>query len=412
MDSSFVFLVCQHGAEKPLKQLALSSGAWRLAFSRPGLLTLKHVGSHRDVSVGDVSEGSHIQGDAKRESRGEGRGDSKALGKGDSHSANAVPQTDGSKPRVKPRHWLDSPLVRLSGVGLGPVKGELADECFEKVWALAMKEGADGLPIHWQAIHVFERDRALPGTFRFEPGSSELSRSIAAELTAWLAARGVHVPVNQAAPRGGRVLDIILSEPTQWFVGHHTVRAVHEQWPGGVPAVVAPPEMVSRAYLKIAEAILWSQLPIGSNDKIVEVGSAPGGASQRMLDMGYEVTGIDAAEMDPRIAGHPRFEHWRSKAAGVKRKLYRKFKWLVCDANVAPNYTLDIVTDIANYEGSQIEGMILTFKLSSWEQLEHLDEQLRAIRALGFKRVEARQLAHNRRELCVVAERSACVGKR
>lgn len=347
----FVFIVCQHGAEKPLKAHAAASNAWRLAFSRPGLLTLKYVGD----PAGD--------------------------------------------------RQFTSPLVRLGGTGLGPVRGEIAEECFDKVWALANQVAEDGQPISWDAIHIFERDRALPGAFRFEPGRSELAATIGQLLARWLAARHITLPINQVAKPGQRVLDIILSEPNQWFVGYHIVRAHHEQWPGGVPPIVPPTEMISRAYLKMAEAILWSRLPIASGDAVVEIGSAPGGASQRLLDMGLSVTGIDAAEMDERIEAHPRFEHWRSKAAAVKRKLYRKFKWLVCDANVAPNYTLDIIGDIVNYDGAQIEGLLLTFKLSGWDQLAQLPEQLNQIRSLGFRRVEARQLAHNRRELCVVAER-------
>lgn len=347
----FVFIVCQHGAEKPLKQHAAASEAWRLAFSRPGLLTLKYVGSD-------------------------------------------------SNPRQ-----FTSPLIRLSGVGLSAVRGELADECFEKTWTLASQATEGGQPIKWDAIHIFQRDRALPGAFRFEPGRSELSDSIVDAMTAWLSARGITLPINQTAKTADRVLDVVLSEPNQWFIGHHVVSEVHEQWPGGVPTIVPPTEMVSRAYLKMAEAIMWGQLPIASDDAVVEIGSAPGGASQRLLDMGLSVTGIDAAEMDERIASHPRFEHWRTKAAGVKRKMYRKFKWLVCDANVAPNYTLDIIGDIVNYDGAHIEGMLLTFKLSGWDQLQHLPEQLKNIRALGFSRVQARQLAHNRRELCVVAQR-------
>ncbi len=201
------------------------------------------------------------------------------------------------------------------------------------------------------------------------------------------------------------MLDIIISEPDQWFVGHHTVKATHEQWPGGVAPIVAPPEMISRAYLKLAEALMWSRLPMQTGDRVVEIGSAPGGASQRLLDLGYEVTGIDAAEMDERIMENPRFEHWRNKAAAVKRRMYRKFKWLVCDANVAPNYTLDILRDIVGQEENNIQGMLLTFKLSSWDQLRFLDEQLDIIRSFGYSKVRARQLAHNRRELCVAVER-------
>lgn len=377
---SFVFVVCQQGAEQPLKSQALASGQWRLAFSRPGLLTMKFVGLP-----------------------------------GQRQAASA---------------WLASPLVRLSGTGLGPAKAALAQEGFDKILQLARSAppiatgkaqigAVAGEPssqsepappeatatFPWDVIHVFERDRALPGAFSFEPGVSELARTIGQELSGWLEAHGVSVPVNAIASPGSRVLDVILSEPDQWFIGFHMVRATHEQWPGGVAPIVAPPEMVSRAYLKLAEALMWSGLPMHSGDRVVEIGSAPGGASQRLLDLGYEVTGVDAAEMDERIAEHPRFEHWRSKAAAVKRRLYRKFKWLVCDANVAPNYTLDILGDIVNQEGNKIEGMILTFKLSSWEQLQHLDEQLGVIQSLGYGKVRARQLAHNRRELCVVAQR-------
>ncbi len=394
---SFVFVVCQQGAEQPLKSLALDTGHWRLAFSRPGLLTMKFVGPPSERAVAS--------------------------------------------------QWLSSPLVRLSGAGLGPAKAKLAQEGFEKVLLLAdgtrpwvgqteasssqaqqpesetsipqlapatepqsstaasTAQAEPETPFPFDAIHLFERDRALPGAFSFEPGVSELAKSIGAELYSWLDSRGINVPINSVVTPGTRVLDIILSEPDQWFVGHHTVKATHEQWPGGVPPIVPPPEMVSRAYLKLAEALMWSRLPMHTGDKVVEIGSAPGGASQRLLDLGYEVTGVDAAEMDERIANHPRFEHWRNKAAAVKRRLYRKFKWLVCDANVAPNYTLDILSDIVNQEGNKIEGMILTFKLSSWEQLRHLDEQLGIIKSFGYRQVRARQLAHNRRELCVVVQR-------
>lgn len=349
----FVFIVCQYGAEQPLKQLALQSqdhdeSAWRLAFSRPGLLTLKYVGNQ------------------------------------------ATPPT------------LASPLIRLTGRGLGTARSEQADICFEKTWQLAFI--ADELP-KWDAVHIFQRDRAMPGFRSFEPGQSELSRAVAQAFGDWLAQRNVRLPINEEAAQGQQVLDIILSEPNQWFVGCHVVEAVHERWPGGVPPVVASPEMISRAYLKIAEALMWSQFPIASGDPVVEIGSAPGGASQRLLDMGMTVTGVDAAEMDELVLEHPRFEHWRMKAAAVKRKLYEKFKWLVCDANVAPNYTLDVLGDIFSQEGTKIEGLILTFKLSSWEQMKHLGEQLERIRHLGFARVQARQLAHNRHELCVIAQR-------
>lgn len=119
------------------------------------------------------------------------------------------------------------------------------------------------------------------------------------------------------------------------------------------------------------------------------------------------MTGIDPAEMDESIANNPRFEHWRSKSLQVKRKLFRPFRFLICDANVAPNYTLDTVESIVTYPTSKFRGLILTIKLSSWEHAQEIPQHLERVRSWGFDRVEARQLAHNRREYCLVAERTS-----
>jgi 23S rRNA (cytidine2498-2'-O)-methyltransferase len=217
---------------------------------------------------------------------------------------------------------------------------------------------------------------------------------------------GNRIPlINSACSIGSKVLDVILVEPDQWLIGTHTATEIQHCWPGGVYPVVAPDKMVSRAYLKIAEAVAWSQLPLQPGDRVVEIGSAPGGSCQRLLDVGLEVTGVDPAEMDELLLNHPRFEHWRSKAAGMKRKMYSKFKWLTADANVAPNYTLEVVEDIVNYPTSRFQGLLLTLKLSSYELIDQVDAAAEQIRSWGFSKVKIRQLASNRRECCIAAQR-------
>ena len=340
----FVFVVCQHGAEPTLKsQLIEPQGSYRLAFSRPGLLTLKIA---------------------------------------------TAPTLDDSS--CLPDHWL----IRQAGRVLGQVKGEQAERLVSQVAELA----GDG----WDAIHVFQRDPVLPGVKGFEPGISALAGQVASQIDAHFQYK---VPVNQIAEPGSRVLDIVLVEPTHWFVGHHRVLTTHHSWPGGTFPVTEPPGMISRAYLKMAEALAWSGLRINPGEEIVEIGSSPGGASQRLLDMGFQVTGVDPAEMDPILLEHPRFAHWRNKSSAVRRKWYSKFRWLAADANVAPNYTLDAVEDIVTYSTSNFEGLLLTLKLSSYDLAEKLEEYMARIRSWGFEEVAARQLAHNRRECCVVAKR-------
>lgn len=293
-------------------------------------------------------------------------------------------------PTTIPKH----PLIRRSGWVIGQIAGEQAPTMVEESLALS---GTD-----FQALHVYQRDTYDSGFMGFEPGISTLSEEIGSLFGSKLKQPW---PINQTAHIGDRILDCVIVDPNRWVIGTHQATEISDCWPGGVFPVAEPEGMISRAYLKIAEAVAWSQLPFSPGDQVVEIGSSPGGAAQRLLDMGMKVTGIDPAEMDPLLLEHDRFEHWRSKSSGVKRKNYRKFKWLVADANVAPNYTLDCVGDIVQYPTSRIQGLILTIKLSSYDLLDHLDDYLERIRSWKFSRVEARQLGHNRRELCIVASR-------
>jgi 23S rRNA (cytidine2498-2'-O)-methyltransferase len=256
---------------------------------------------------------------------------------------------------------------------------------------------------NWDAVHVFSRDEQIPGSRGFEPLPTPLVEAIRGEF-AKLLPTGVDCS-GEITRSGAEILDVILIEPNHWLIGFHRGDRGFQCWPGGVLPIVPPTTMVSRAYLKMAEALAWSELPIRSGDKIVEIGSAPGGACQRLLDLGLEVTGIDAAEMDPLIVKNPRFEHWRGKSNSIKRKRFSKFRWLAADANVAPQYTLDAVEDLVQYPTSRFEGLLMTFKLSNYDLLDHLPDYLQRVRSWGFDRVEARQLSFNRRECCVVAER-------
>ncbi len=302
------------------------------------------------------------------------------------------------------RHWA----VRLCGEVLGKVDGEDSNALIQSAQELSQQHGttadsSSGNQAEWNALHVFQRDTHTPGFRGFQPGESALVAAVAAQIRE-SKANSLPVP-NRTADIGDRILDILLIDPNRWLVGRHVAVEEFERYPGGVPSVPSPSEIVSRAYLKIAEALIWSQFPISPGDACVEIGSAPGGAAQRLLDLGLKVTGIDPAEMDPMVLAHPRFEHWQNKSLGVKRRLFRKFKWLMCDANVAPNYTLDAVEDIVTYETSRFEGLLLTLKLSSYELASSLPQYEARIRSWGFSNVRIRQLANNRSECCAMALR-------
>jgi len=164
-----------------------------------------------------------------------------------------------------------------------------------------------------------------------------------------------------------------------------------------------PQGTASRAWLKMEEALDWSQLPAAAGARFAEIGSSPGGASQSLLGRGYEVIGIDPAEMATQVLENPKFRHIRRRAIPVPRRAFRKVRWLTADMNVAPKFTLDAIEAIVTHAEVNIRGMLLTLKLPEWHLASEVPAYLARIRSWGFNLVRARQLANNRREICVAA---------
>ncbi|GIW97061.1 MAG: SAM-dependent methyltransferase [Pirellulaceae bacterium] len=349
--SPFVFVICQHGVEPTIKSAIMSTGGQlRLAFSRPGLLTFKVANPH-------------------------------------------TMKTAAIETLLEPVRWA----IRLWGWSMGGIRGTDVAVMLGEIAKLPTLEGLGP----WGACHVFPRDRSLPGFRGFEPGPDLLCHAIGEQFARALPDLP---PCNHVARLGERVLDVVLVEPHHWLIGWHHADRQEYTWPGGVYRPDEPAEIISRAYRKMAEAVAWSRLPIRPGDAIVEIGSAPGGAAQRLLELGLHVVGVDPAEMDSRILQHPHFEHWRGKSAAIKRRRFARFPWLAADMNVAPNYTLDAVEDLVVYPTSNFRGLLLTLKLSSYSLADRFDSYIQRVQSWGFDRVELRQLGHNRREVCLVAE--------
>ncbi|RIK79186.1 MAG: SAM-dependent methyltransferase [Planctomycetota bacterium] len=353
----FVFAVCQHGAEAALKrELASRMPALRPAFSRPGFVTFKL-----------------------------------------------------DQPCSQPATFsLHGTFARTSGFSLGSVKGDRLTDLARRLWELpAVAAALPALAI--SGLHVWQRDERVPGDRGFEPGPTPLAAEAAKalrELSPAAALRDGGFEHDQPTPRNRWVLDVILVEPGEWFAGCHRATSRIAGWPGGVPPIDLPDYAVSRAYRKMAEALAWSSLPMARGERIVELGCAPGGASQALLDAGLEVVGVDPAEVADVVADHPRFTHVRARAIEISRKAFRGVHWLAADMNVAPLYTLDAVEAVVTHPGVSIRGMILTLKLPDWQLAAQLPQFADRVRQWGYRDVRLRQLAFNRQEVCLAALRS------
>jgi 23S rRNA (cytidine2498-2'-O)-methyltransferase len=166
-----------------------------------------------------------------------------------------------------------------------------------------------------------------------------------------------------------------------------------------------PEHAVSRAYMKMEEALQWSDLPLAADDECVEIGCAPGGASQALLDRGLFVTGIDPADVDPAVVAHPRFRHLKQRGKDVRHKEFKGVRWLAADMNIAPDATLDEIESIVMHPGLAFRGLVLTLKFSDWTAASRLPQLAARVAGWGFRDVRTRQLVTGGQEVCLVALR-------
>lgn len=348
MPARFVFAVTQAGAERPLKnEVARAHPQLRFAFSRPGFVTFR--------APAEITPGRELE--------------------------------------------LDSVFARTRGYSLGKVAGDDDVELARAAWRLV---GAEAPAERFPVLHVWPRERPLPGDEDFDGAADALAATLGELLANEQPDAARRPAVNAVAAAGDLVLDCVLVERHEWWLGWHRAASPETRWPGGVPPIAMPARPISRAYLKIVEALEWSELPIAPGDRCVEIGSAPGGSCLALLERGLEVVGIDPAEMDSEVLAHPRFTHVRARAKDVKRSVFRDCRWLVMDANVAPSYTLDTLDGVLTHGGARPEGLVLTLKLTDPALADKLPALAERLRRYGYRRVRMRQLAFNRREVCAV----------
>ena len=216
---------------------------------------------------------------------------------------------------------------------------------------------------------------------------------------------------NRNAQAGESVIDIIEVDSDRWLVGFHRATQAFQRWRAGTPLITCDEPVVSRAYFKTSEALLWSRLPVRAGDICVEIGAAPGGSAQALLQKGCHVIAVDPAEMDPRLSGYPRLTHIKKRGREVPKKEFSRARWLFADLNVAPKFTLDTVEEIVSNDAVHFRGMVLTLKLMDEAgkadpknlMLDSLSDAITRVRGWGMRYVKTRQLAYNRNEVCLFA---------
>lgn len=201
--------------------------------------------------------------------------------------------------------------------------------------------------------------------------------------------------------KGETVTLIIMTGPDEFWVGSYTLRGDHFQTPGEVSSILEK-DVPSRAYYKIAEAYEAFDLPFDHQETVLELGSAPGGASKFLLEQDLKVLGVDPADMDPSVTRNIDFKHIRKPFETLSEKDFKSgVDWIVSDINLPPTVVLKEVYRLLTF--LEPRGLILTLKMNEMRHLEVVASVREQMRKLGFKKVELKYLPSHKKEICLLA---------
>lgn len=180
-------------------------------------------------------------------------------------------------------------------------------------------------------------------------------------------------------------------------------------WAGGMRHYAKLPEQISRAELKLLEALEVFDLTLPTKGTALDLGAAPGGWSRVLIEAGLRVVAVDPAALDPRLYV-PGLEHYRGHAADYLRKAQsegRTFDIICNDMRMDALLAANVMSDFARLLSP--DGFAITS-----QKLPHETKNLkpatlvtRSIAVLGksYGEVRARQLFHNRQEITVLLKK-------
>ncbi|NNM66978.1 MAG: hypothetical protein HKM06_03075 [Spirochaetales bacterium] len=160
----------------------------------------------------------------------------------------------------------------------------------------------------------------------------------------------------------------LLDESTLW-----ASPVCSSPFPGGRPLLlenkVDPP---SSAYAKLQESLLLLGRHPKPDDDCLDAGSAPGGWSWVLLQLGANVVSVDRAEMDPRLISHPRLRHRLQDAFSLLPSNFEKLDWLFCDVICYPAKLWDWIQ--LWLDSGKVKHYVVTLKMQGepdWESIDN-----------------------------------------
>jgi 23S rRNA (cytidine2498-2'-O)-methyltransferase len=167
---------------------------------------------------------------------------------------------------------------------------------------------------------------------------------------------------------------------------------------------------ISRAGAKVAEALHFLQLyrqPLPESCHWLELGASPGGMTAELLERGYQVTAVDRAPMDTRVASHPRLQCYAQDARNFQPPRGDVYDALLCDMNGSAEESLDVVLAQVPFlrSGAVVVFTMKTHRAATMQDIVSLHQRvIEQAKKGGLSFLAQTHLTYNRNEFTLFWE--------
>jgi 23S rRNA (cytidine2498-2'-O)-methyltransferase len=215
----------------------------------------------------------------------------------------------------------------------------------------------------------------------------------------------VHTGVPSAATAlagNGSLVQLCLIAPGLLVLGSVAAREAVSLAVGGRARMSGGAKDPSRAALKLEEALSTYAMEPGRGEVCVDLGAAPGGWTQRLIDRGARVIAVDPAKLTPALEQHPKVDHRVASAFSFEPD--EPVDWLFCDMAWRPLEVAQLLAKWAR-RGWALH-LIANIKLPMNDKNPILHRVRHTLVSGGWNQLRVRQLYHDRDEVTVTATRS------
>lgn len=187
------------------------------------------------------------------------------------------------------------------------------------------------------------------------------------------------------------------------YVGVGTADLQLSKWSAGMVHYSKFQSQISRAEFKLREVFESFEVP-KTKGIAVDLGAAPGGWTQVLVEQGFNVIAVDPAKLDPKLKSNPQVRHVKTSAQEyLSAEPGQKFDVIVNDMKMTVKSS---VTLLHSYSQNMNKGGfgVITLKLPKEYNYDYIATLINFVRKY-FVVDQARQLFHNRHEITVLVSK-------